>query len=209
MTINVLHGRFTIMKTRGEKSRERIIAVTQKLLARSNPDKVSLDLISLKCNLSKSSILWHFHSKEELFLAVVTKTFEDFVSHFAGTYDNLSPIEKLDRFFIEYAAFAKDKPESNIIILTFLLQKKNNKKIQAKLRELFSFFRTTFLENLGIPENEESKYFVSFIIAALDGFFLQWLLDPEEIEINKSYQYLKKYIIDIISQGKIDLSRIK
>jgi len=190
------------MLTRGERSKKHILSITQKLLASYNPDKVSLDLISRKCKLAKSSILWHFHSKEELMLAVVTRTFEDFVTQFTGKYEEQSSIEKLDRFFDEYAIFAKEKPEANIIILTFILQGKDHKKIQIKLRELFQYFRKSFLDNLGVTMQEEEKYLASFIIAALDGFFLQWLLDPKEIEIEKSYQYIKGFIINYMKASK-------
>lgn len=184
------------MESRGERSKRQILETTQKLLANLNPDKVSLDLISKKCKLAKSSILWHFHSKEELMLAVVSKTFEDFISHFENKYENMAPIEKLDRFFDEYTVFAKERPEANIIILTFMVQGNSHKKIKEKLKELFQYFRMAFLQSLDLPNEESMKYRVSFIIAALDGFFLQWLLDPDEIVLEKAYGVVKSFIVD-------------
>lgn len=184
------------MKTnRGEDSKKRILAATTKLLAKKNPDKVSLDLIAQKSGLAKSSILWHFKSKEELMLAVVTEIFENFIEQFNGANQELSPLEALDRFFDEYAVFAKEKPEANIIVLTFMLSERNNKKMTKKLRELYCYFREGFIEGLQIKKNENNKYMVSFLIAALDGFFMQWLLDPKEIDLQKSFALLKDIVI--------------
>ena len=46
--------------------------------ANREPDTVSLDRISAEVGVAKTSILRHFSSKKDLFLAVVDHVFDDF-----------------------------------------------------------------------------------------------------------------------------------
>ncbi len=72
-----------IVKTaRGENSRKKILKTARLLIGKSDSNSVTLDQIADKCRISKSSILWHFGSKEELFIEVIDTVFQNLEESF-------------------------------------------------------------------------------------------------------------------------------
>src|SRR5262250_3143735 len=62
---------------RGMRTEEAILQATLKLLATRGIHGMSLDLLAEEVGVAKSSILWHFGSKEELLLRVAERVLED------------------------------------------------------------------------------------------------------------------------------------
>src|SRR4030095_14910907 len=62
---------------RGVRTEEAIFQATLKLLATRGIHGMSLDLLSDEVGVAKSSILWHFGSKEELLLRVAERVLEE------------------------------------------------------------------------------------------------------------------------------------
>src|SRR5258706_11655684 len=62
---------------RGVRTEEAILQATLKLLSTRGIHGMSLDLLSDEVGVAKSSILWHFGSKEELLLRVAERVLED------------------------------------------------------------------------------------------------------------------------------------
>src|SRR5215831_12978925 len=62
---------------RGVRTEEAILQATMRLLASRGIQGTSLDLLAEEVGVAKSSILWHFGSKEELLLRVAERVFEE------------------------------------------------------------------------------------------------------------------------------------
>jgi AcrR family transcriptional regulator len=62
---------------RGVRTEEAILSATLRLLAARGVHGTSLDLLADEVGVAKSSILWHFGSKEELLLRVAERVFEE------------------------------------------------------------------------------------------------------------------------------------
>src|SRR5882762_9471543 len=62
---------------RGVRTEEAILNATLRLLAARGVQGTSLDLLADEVGVAKSSILWHFGSKEELLLRVAERVFEE------------------------------------------------------------------------------------------------------------------------------------
>src|SRR5438094_8735601 len=62
---------------RGVRTEEAILQATLRLLAQRGVKGTSLDLLADEVGVAKSSILWHFGSKEELLLRVAEHAFEE------------------------------------------------------------------------------------------------------------------------------------
>src|SRR5262245_38226587 len=63
-------------QSRGVRTEEAILEATVRLLAARGVHGMSLDLLAEEVGVAKSSILWHFGSKEELLLRVAERAFE-------------------------------------------------------------------------------------------------------------------------------------
>ena len=174
------------------ETKEMIIQQTIESLAGSNPDKMSLDEVAARSGISKSTIFWHFENKEGLLLAAIDKIFQDFVGGLQVNFQRCeSPMERIDLFLEKYAEFCRDRPEINIIILNFMIQKRNHEIIREKLRSLFQDFRGYILDNLGVERSRRTLTGATLVIGALDGVFMQWLIDPENIDLKESYAQIK------------------
>ena len=62
---------------RGERTRNHILEVTRKLFAQPGFRGVTLDQIAEETGTAKSSILWHFGTKEHLLLEVLDGIMRD------------------------------------------------------------------------------------------------------------------------------------
>src|SRR5512132_2747811 len=62
---------------RGVRTEETILEATLRLLSTRGVHGTSLDLLADEVGVAKSSILWHFGSKEELLLRVAERVFEE------------------------------------------------------------------------------------------------------------------------------------
>ena len=102
-----------IVKTpRGENSRKNILETTGLLIGKFGSNNVTLDQVANQCHISKSSILWHFGNKNELFLEVVDTVYQRFEMAFKNKYSNtLTPFEKIQHFLHDYGVLLKDQPE--------------------------------------------------------------------------------------------------
>src|SRR4030095_16404641 len=62
---------------RGVRTEEAILQATMRLLATRGIQGTSLDLLAEEVGVAKSSILWHFGSKEELLLRVAERVLDE------------------------------------------------------------------------------------------------------------------------------------
>src|SRR5262252_5342621 len=62
---------------RGVRTEEAILQATLRLLSMRGIHGMSLDLLSEEVGVAKSSILWHFGSKEELLLRVAERVYDE------------------------------------------------------------------------------------------------------------------------------------
>ena len=62
---------------RGEESRTRILDATIEIAAERGYEGTSISLVRDRSGLPASSIYWHFRSKDELFAAVIQRSFDD------------------------------------------------------------------------------------------------------------------------------------
>ena len=105
-------NRKVIKTPRGERSRQRILDATGRLIARYGGNHVTLDQVAEECNISKSSILWHFGSKDELRLEVVDTVCHRFAEAIISKYKaELSAIEKITHLLNDYNTVSIDRPE--------------------------------------------------------------------------------------------------
>src|SRR5688572_5070289 len=90
---------------RGMRTEAAIVDATLKLLAARGVHGTSLDAVAEEVGVAKSSVLWHFGSKEELLLRVAERVFDEVARGPVRAILELPTIEERDeatwRFFSE------------------------------------------------------------------------------------------------------------
>lgn len=177
----------TIVKTnRGKSSRKKILATTRLLIGKSDSNSVTLDQIAQKCNISKSSILWHFGSKEELFIEVIDNIFQGLEESVIAKFPaNLTLFEKFKFFLDEYENLLDEQPEIPIIFFSFVFNSKIREKIKDRIRAIYIQNREAFAQQLSISEN-----MAAILVGMLNGIVIQANVDPKRIRIKEVFQEL-------------------
>ena len=183
-----MQNKSTTKTRRGENSRKRILDATARLIAQSDSSSVTLDQISRACKVSKSSILWHFGNKDELFLEVVDAVFRDLESVFKNrTPPDLPPHEKFKLFLADYGRLLEENPEIPMIFFSFIFNDKFRKKIKHRIRETYAWNRRAFMEQFDISQER-----ATVILAMINGIVIQGNVDPHKVDMKAVFEELTR-----------------
>jgi AcrR family transcriptional regulator len=172
---------------RGVRTEQAILAQTLRLLAERGVQGTSLDALAAAVGVAKSSILWHFGSKEELLLRVTECVFEE-ISR--GPAREILALPTLDARSAAMWRFYEDtlrtRPELRRVVLYLIFEAGEGRpELRARLQQLYRALRQLFAEGLRgvVPDAAQRSRLAAISVATLDGLFLQWLLDPDAIDL--------------------------
>ncbi len=178
----------------GQDSREKILAATWQLIAQSHSSNVTLDQIAAACNISKSSILWHFGSKETLFLEVADNIFRDFEKIFIENCPSeLPPAERFEVFLNNYKKIFDNHLEALKIFFGLLFKHDPSGNLERKIREVYEWNRKAFKEQFNLTDNQ-----AVIVLGMLNGIIVQALVHPEHININDVFDEIILYVKKVI-----------
>lgn len=168
---------------RGAQTRDAILRKTAALLGANEPETVTLDRVSELASIAKSSILWHFGSKEQLFLAVVDQVFSELIgSLHADVPADADRRTRLSSMFDRYARFLVENPHINTALFNLMFDRTLGPQVRDRIRDMYRLFRQAIVAQAsagGIPASDD---LAAAAVALVDGVFVQWLLDPERVE---------------------------
>lgn len=182
----------------GRETAERILDATARLLANREPNTVSLDRISREVGVAKTSILWHFGSKKNLFVAVIDRVFEEFLAGFVAENPDVGDVGvELRQFLRAYARFLKQHPHINTVLMTLAFDRKLGPDVRRQIAQMYRAFRATVTANYTIDGKPIPETVAAAIIAFVDGVFLQWFIEPEAIDIEAVFDAFLDGIVGI------------
>jgi len=184
-----------VRQQRGMRTEAAILEATVRLLARRGVHGTSLDALAEEVGVAKSSILWHFGSKEELLLRVAERAFEAIATGPARAILALPTIEEREdatwRFYLETV---RHQPELRRVVLYLIFESAEGRPgLRARLRDLYRSMRDLFADGLRgvVPDEAQRRRRAAVALASLDGLFLQWLLDPEALDLEALHQEMR------------------
>jgi AcrR family transcriptional regulator len=180
---------------RGVRTEEAILQATMRLLATRGIHGTSLDLLAEEVGVAKSSILWHFGSKEELLLRVAERVYDEVAK---GPVQKILALENFEeraeaswRFFSETL---RQKPELRRVMLYLIFESVEGRpELRARLQQLYRGIRDLYETGLRgvVPDEDQRRRLAVISVASLDGLFLQWLLEPEAIDLEALHDELR------------------
>ncbi len=192
-------GKLSSAKTsRGEQSRLRIIKSTRLILANTDLSSLKLDLVADKSGVAKSSILWHFGSKNGLLLAVVEDIFDGMQQLIAKvSFAAPDKKERLKSAMMLVAEEMQKTPEANTLLISFIVNQTIDTTINKHIKEMYDSYRLFIKSVLTSAGVEVSDLYPSVILAFIDGAFMQWYLQPDKIELKELFvQFLDIIILE-------------
>ena len=171
---------------RGERTRTQILEVARKLLAQPGFQGVTLDRIAEETGTAKSSILWHFGTKEHLLLEVLDSLTRDLERSYRQNYpDDLPLTQKIRLFLRDYVRLMEECPEFWTVFFGMLFDAELISAIRDRAKEMYREYRRMIVHHLSTPAYPASEELAAAGVGLLDGVFIQWYLDPQGIDLDK------------------------
>ncbi len=180
---------------RGVRTEEAILQATMRLLGTRGIQGTSLDLVAEEVGVAKSSILWHFGSKEELLLRVAERVYDEVtrgpVQKILARQSFEERAEASWRFFAETL---RQNPELRRVILHLIFENVEERpELRVRLQQLYRGIREMYQAGLRdvVADARRRERLAVITVAALDGIFLQWLLDPDAVDLPALHDELR------------------
>lgn len=177
----------------GLESRRRVLEAAEKLIAERGFEKTSIVEIAKRAGVSRGSIPWHFENKAGILLAVV-----EGVTQRELRIDELGEDATAADVFARYAELIR----SGGARLMFSVL---NEAVTAtgSVREQYQEYYATERERIvewmvleGAGSAEECEPLAGAILASLLGATLQWLVDPERVDLEALVRALAAMVDD-------------
>jgi len=176
-----------VRQRRGLRTEQAILDATLRSLAARGIHATSLDSIAAEVGVAKSSILWHFGSKEGLLLRVAERAFEEVGKTRARNILSLPTLsERTQEVWRQYTETINTRPELRRVVLYLIFESTEGRpELRARLQRLYRGMRQLFAAGLRevVDDPIQSSGLATLAIATLDGLFLQWLLEPEALDL--------------------------
>ncbi len=93
-----------------------------------------------------------------------------------------------------FAETVRERPEMRRLVLYLIFEcTESRPELRARLRMLYRGVRELFAEGLRsvVPQADRRRRLAAISVAALDGLFLQWLLDPDAIDLEAFHREMR------------------
>ena len=160
---------------RGLETRNRVIALTKSLISEHGYSEVTLDQISAQVGVAKSSLLWHFGSKEMLLAEAAISLFQEI--ELALRPDDLEgrPLaERVDEIFDRVADYFTRNPETKGVVMALLFSANTPQSVREHIREGWNGHVRVLVEALGTPERPLSTDIARLLVAIFHGAYCHW-----------------------------------
>ncbi|MEV0663791.1 TetR/AcrR family transcriptional regulator [Actinomadura luteofluorescens] len=187
----------------GEQSRQRILDATVEIAAERGYEGTSIALVSERSGLPRSSIYWHFRDKDDLLAAVIERSYRLWRERLLKAESVHTPgLDRAGRLREMTAAVADsllDQPEFLRLGMMLTLERR---PVEAKARQLFidiraevmTFAVRRFQDMLAdVPaagRANVARKLAAFTLAAADGLFLAYQLDPDTFDLRGQFEVL-------------------
>lgn len=152
----------------------------------------TMDSIAEEAGVSKGTLYYYFDSKEELFLELLRNWLEKFDRYWDDLTDQSSPVEELTEFHKTMISTVEETASLGKLMLEFWANASRKKKIEELLNDMLAKYRrrTARLIEEGIEEGTFRQVdpweASSALVAAYDGLWFHWLLDPDSFQLDRA-----------------------
>ncbi len=166
-----------------EARREQILLAALQCFGEKGYHASTMDDLVRESGLSKGSLYWHFRSKEEVFLALL----DSFATEIYGDWDALAEADgdAIETLRQEIQASVDRFSNQRVFLMAwveFLSHPAARERMsevyrvsRAKLAKIIKAGRRAGTLRPGAP----AEQIAAALVAAIEGLFLQWLVDPD------------------------------
>lgn len=171
----------------GEESRRRILDAAEELFAEKGFDRTSFVDIGARSGISRGSIPWHFENKDGLLMAVVERVVDRYMTTDAAEPSQVS----MQDMMVELRGLLySGPPDLFYMILTEAMSTEG--LVHEQYVKFFRGRRKLFAQWMLMRDamsrlsTTDAKAMAAILNGALLGIQLQWQLDKESIDLDRT-----------------------
>ena len=198
-----------------EAKKKQIITAAIHVFARNGVTKTRMVQIAEAAGIGKGTIYEYFRSKEEIFSSAFNTMFAEMEKRLQQIIaSDIGPLEKLRQLiYTSIDFYGHEASDFSAIMMDFwaegirtkneeILHAINLKQIYRDFRQLISLIVKDGIKQ-GVFKKTDPTAFAAITMAAMDGIFLQIIMEPEIIDHNK----IKKVFEDTLLAGLSERSK--
>jgi AcrR family transcriptional regulator len=190
-------------QARGLARQDQILDVAFDLFANNGVRQTTIAAVADRVGLSEAGVLHHFTSKEELLLAVLHRADASFPDTEAWIAEPGGGAESLRRMFASGEVLV-DRPmlcRLRLVIGNEALAVEGPARQYVKqrldtIRRSFAMMLREGIRRGEFRDDIDVHKYATEIIAFMEGIQIQWLLDPEGIDLVGAYRSFAEELID-------------
>jgi len=177
-------------------TRQSILDEASKLIAQKGVKNTSLADISKEVGISKGTLYYYYSTKNDIIYDIADIHLKQITDELLSWIDNIEDniaSEKILKVVFEKISTAETRGKLHLYLISDAVT--SNEPLKQRFREKYKEWRLTLEDGLRkVLKNKTTDYGVlSYIIlAALDGFTVQWMLGVEKIPIDGIAKLLSK-----------------
>ena len=176
------------------KSRSAIISAALELFAKKGFSATTTDEIAKKGKVSKGLIFSHFHTKEDILLAIIDEEIDRFLPKFNQDDDARDPKEKLTSFMNGWLGLLEKEPLLILLSLRLNLDESWRKILRRKGKQYIEIYLKR-MRALLIQAGSKKPDLDCYLIGVLfDGIAANYIAAPEMFPLND----IKDYLIELL-----------
>ncbi|MHB8077001.1 TetR/AcrR family transcriptional regulator [Desulfosporosinus fructosivorans] len=177
-------------------TRQSILDEASKLIAQKGVKNTSLADISKEVGISKGTLYYYYSTKSDIVYDIADIHLKQITEELLSWIDNIEhniASEEILRVVFEKISTAETRGKLHLYLISDAVT--SNEPLKQRFREKYKEWRITLENGLRkVLKTRTADYGVlsSIILAALDGFTIQWMLGVEEIPIDGIANLLSK-----------------
>ncbi|NCA95011.1 MAG: TetR/AcrR family transcriptional regulator [Epsilonproteobacteria bacterium] len=183
-------------RPKGSKSKERIIAAVEDLIAAKGVKNFSLRDVAIKAKLSPGTIYYHYSTKDELVFDVISQHIDGLKAEYLAWLErhenNLEPERFLEVVFHKGVKLF-DRAKMHIFLINECLG--GNEILRMKFIEKYREWRETLL--VGIKNVfrfvDDPEAFAYTLMLVIDGLVVQEILQDDAIDEKRLARFAKSW----------------
>ena len=171
---------------RGEITKRQLLDSTKELLVEYDYQSVTLERISNEVGVSKSSILWHFGSKERLLSEAVFSIFEEVHDKINLAKSDLTTLnERVEYLLTQVADYFVASRGAKGVAITLVFNSQVPPEIPQSIRDHWQEHHKQISAFLEGDDGRLSAAGASGLLALVHGIYIQWYLDGSPVGLRE------------------------
>lgn len=187
--------------TKKVSTREKILAVTRDLIAEKGVKQTTLASISHAAGISQGTLFYYYKSKDDLIYDILEQHFSQLTDSIIAGIPRHTNGDKVKLFRGTLEKLIKDEDTSRMNIYLFQEAILGNDDIRDRFLVKYQTWREIIARQIsalfGISDPDNLASLGGVILAVIDGFTIQYLLDRNSVDFQQAARVLTDMLASV------------